>query len=231
MYIDTFDTMAVHGGTYASYWGAIGTDATISQTITANAGDQVVIDFWYAERRRLGRSLPVQLRRADAGGVHQRHGRTRRWTEMTFPVTVMNTNPVLMFSSHNNPAYDYIDDVSVCVTPGGPGACCAANGTCFASARRNPCTGGFFAGLDSDMHGRALPAHVVGACCNNATGGVLVRRLRLVPAADVLGRRNALLAQYLPDPGACCDDNAGTCSVATSGTCSGRTGRWFGVRD
>ena len=224
VYATTFDNVAVHGGTYASYWGAIGTDATISQTITANAGDQVLIDFWYADN---GGSADHFLCSFDGQTLVEFTNDTAHtaWTEMTFPVTVMNTNPVLMFSSHNNPAYDYIDDVSVCVTPGGNGACCAANGTCTISTPSSPCVGGVFGGVDSACSGAGGGCPVAaGACCNSLTGAcAYVAGSGACGGAGVYSGDHTVCSPNTCASGACCNDGTSACTAGGSVCPAGST--------
>jgi Carbohydrate binding domain len=114
------NTADPHTGTYAAYFGATGSfDDTISQTLTNMvAGQTYTVSFWLAHPFAVSTndfsaywgtvSTPqsVNLLSLVSSGLFP-------YTQYTFTETAAQTSMVLTFSGRENPAYFYLDDVSV----------------------------------------------------------------------------------------------------------------------
>src|SRR5207237_1409749 len=62
------------------------------------------------------------------------------WTPYSFTVAAAANNPVLEFIFYNPPAFDYLDDVSVCISP-------ACRGVCVGGSPCESINSGFETGL------------------------------------------------------------------------------------
>jgi hypothetical protein len=171
VYTGSFAGFTPHGGAHASYWGSITTDASIQQTIGANAGDTVTIGFWYGIAG--GGSNDHFLATFDGQTLFEVNNDTGHttWTQFTFgPIIVSANNPVLSFASHNNPSYDVLDDITVCITPAPMnGACChASNGRCSLVTAAQCPAGDSFMGVSSSCTPSPCAAAQPGLCCRGA---------------------------------------------------------------
>jgi hypothetical protein len=120
------ETGGAHGGDDLAYFGPISPDTGgIEQTVVANAGDVVTVDFWYLiDADAIPNSFTASL--AGEALVSLTDDVTNTvWTEFTFTRTLAVSNPTLSFIFQNDPAFTFLDDVVVTVTPGGPA--CYAN--------------------------------------------------------------------------------------------------------
>ncbi len=113
-----------HGGTYESHFGPVGSTGGVTQMVTANAGDMVTVNFWYACNTTTPNSFS-----ADLGSTHLidftddlNH---QDWTFFTFTIPAPTANPVLTFTARHDPQYVYLDDIQVCLQP--QGSACYAN--------------------------------------------------------------------------------------------------------
>jgi hypothetical protein len=113
-------------GTYCAHFGPIGSTGTIQQVVPAHAGDTVTIDFWY---QCVPGTTNINSFSADFNGQNLAAFNAdmdhQTWTEFTFQRVAASDAPVLSFSFQNDPSYDYLDNVVVTVTAGGP--------TCYAN--------------------------------------------------------------------------------------------------
>ncbi len=138
-----------HSGTHFLSTGPTVTPAAegISQTISANPGDIATISYYYSnDTRNMGLNEfkvvfdGVTLIDLVNDAAHS------AWTRYTFTAMVTHANPTLSFLVYNGPAWDGIDDVSVCVVSSPRGVCCRG-ATCNAAiADQATCLGSIPAG-------------------------------------------------------------------------------------
>ena len=133
--------VGTHSGSAAAFFDAP-LQNSITQTVAANAGDEVVITFWYQAfstsnsfSASFGGNTLLTLTNDTAHDA---------WTQFVFPVVAPVNNPSLTFTVSNFPGATYLDDVSACVTS--HGVCCRG-ATCNASVGPDGCvTSGTHAG-------------------------------------------------------------------------------------
>ena len=137
----TFDSLTPHGGSYAGAFGPVGSAGGISQVIPANPGDAILVSFWYAANSGGGTVNNSFSATIDGQPLVSYTNDTvhTAWTLFTFGVVSTSTNPTLVFTFSNAPAYDFLDDVSACVTP-------ACNGSCASGSSCGALNGGFETG-------------------------------------------------------------------------------------
>jgi len=102
-----------HTGLYAAYFGAVGTqDDSISQTLATVAGQPYSISFWLAHPyTTTANDFHVFW---DGGQVFSTNGAANfGYTEFSTTQTASTSSTVIRFSGLENPAYFYLDDVSV----------------------------------------------------------------------------------------------------------------------
>ena len=140
VFTGTFATLAPHGGSHAAAFGPVGGAGGISQVIPCNAGDVVNISFWYAvdPGGTANNSFSAVF---DGNTLVSFNNDTTNtgWTHFTFGVIASVANPTLVFTLFNAPEYDYLDDISACVTP-------ACNGSCVSGSSCVGLNGGFETG-------------------------------------------------------------------------------------
>ena len=103
-----------HSGNFLAFFGAVGTTSGIMQTLTAPAGT-FNVDFWLAAggadgasffQASLGGNTFYTLN--DGGGFSYIH---------VVATVAAGTNPVLQFTSENNPSWWDLDDINVTAVP------------------------------------------------------------------------------------------------------------------
>jgi hypothetical protein len=162
----------VHGGTYVAHFGPVTTPGTISQVVTANPTDIVTIDFWYAVYTATG-STATNSFSADFDGQNlyavTNDTTNTAWTHFTYTVVAANANPTLSFTLRNDPSYDFLDDITVCVAPG-VGACChPANNRCSLVVQSSCPAGDNFMGTSTVCVPTPCSATAAGVCCRGST--------------------------------------------------------------
>jgi len=124
--VDNFASRGpAHSGNFHAVFGPIGSTGGIQQVIPAQAGDSVAIGFWYRADPNFTNSFSADFDGHNLVSYVNDASHTS-WTQYTFTVTVGANNPTLSFTFRNDPAYDHLDDVTACVTPGNH--CCWTNG-------------------------------------------------------------------------------------------------------
>jgi len=114
---DGVATASPHSGTYAGFFGAIGTASTLSQTIATTAGALYNLDFWWLPSGdnpaffsvTWGGSTLFSLNNAPASG----------YTQKTFlSLAGQAGSTTLTFTLQDNDGFQFLDDVRVTsVTP------------------------------------------------------------------------------------------------------------------
>jgi hypothetical protein len=107
-------SVQVHAGTYAAYFGATGTqDDSISQTLATVAGQSYTFSFWLDHP--FGRSTNDFSAFWDGGApvLSLTNSLLFPYTQYSFTETALTSSTVIRFSGLENPAYFYLDDVSV----------------------------------------------------------------------------------------------------------------------
>jgi hypothetical protein len=109
-------TNNVHSGTYAGWFGAVGSDGYLSQILTTSAGASYTLDFWLTNLGAPtndfsvswdGGTALLSLVNADPFG----------YTEYTFSGLVGTGADTLSFAIRQDPSYYALDDVSVSTGP------------------------------------------------------------------------------------------------------------------
>ena len=106
-----YDYTAAEDGAFYSVWGAVGSDITISQTLSTVAGAQYTVSFWFAS---VGDSPSdfsaswdgtplLSLTNPNTGA---------NWMQFTFQVTGTGSD-TLTFAGRDDPAWMALDNVSV----------------------------------------------------------------------------------------------------------------------
>ena len=104
-----------HEGNFQAFFGPVGSTGGISQTIPGNAGDQFNVSFWLynfgGTPNFFEASLDGQVitSMTDAAGFE--------YTQFAGTITVNNANPVLRFTTQQNPSFWLLDDVRVTLVP------------------------------------------------------------------------------------------------------------------
>ncbi len=103
-------TGPIHGGTFGAYFGPPA-NGGIQQTLTAAAGTQVTLDFWYQAQGS------TNFFKCELGGqtlaTFTNDTTHAAWSNLVFNVTLAAANPVLKFTFSNATARSYLDGVKV----------------------------------------------------------------------------------------------------------------------
>ena len=158
----TFDGITPHGGGFQAAFGPVTSTGGIQQTIPAHAGDMVTIGFWYAAVGTPNSFDCTFDGNSLVGFTNDTAHPT--YTQFTFPVTVSADNPALMFTFANPPAYDFLDDVTVCIQSAASSMCCRGSTCNTTITSAAACTGSLVAGQTAGA------AFVSSASACNATG-------------------------------------------------------------
>jgi hypothetical protein len=109
---------APHSGTYAAYFGPVGDTATISQEIPTVAGTQYTVDFFLANPVG-GTPNFFQVQFGTASFSLTNFGVAFGWQEFSFTETATGSQTPLSFTFQNDPAYWFLDDVTISSSGGG----------------------------------------------------------------------------------------------------------------
>ena len=109
------ETVNVHSGTYAAFFGPTSSDGGINQTLSTLAATPYTLDFWLQNRDTSGNNrFSVSF-----GGttlLSLTNAPAFSYTHYTF-TTTPGANALLQFSFYNPPVYWDLDDVSVNAVP------------------------------------------------------------------------------------------------------------------
>jgi hypothetical protein len=103
-----------HSGNCEAYFGPVGSDGGIQQTLNTVAGEQYVFSYWNAMDGGPTNDFRVYWNSTlldsftNAGSFD--------WTQHSFTVTAVG-NDLIEFSTRQDPSYIGLDDVSVVATP------------------------------------------------------------------------------------------------------------------
>ena len=105
-------------GACAAYFGAIGADATLQQSLTTVVGGQYLVRFAF----QADGSKPSDFTALWGGQtlysvVNPPAPATPGYTYFSFAVTAASSTSTLSFNVRNDPGYLYLDDVSVTAVP------------------------------------------------------------------------------------------------------------------
>jgi hypothetical protein len=124
-----------HSGTFSAWLAGLGVDGILTQTIPTIPGDLYRFSFWEATDGGTPNDFSAKF-----GGVtvfSVRNDTTHGYVLHTFTVMATSTSTVIQFAGRNDPAWNYLDDVSVVdltnppafgaanwfvAPPGGPGS-------------------------------------------------------------------------------------------------------------
>jgi len=106
-----YDYTGAQDGIYYAYLGPVGSDGTLSQTVTDVAGAQYTISFWFASvgdnpsdfSAYWDKTTLLSLTNPNTGSA---------WTEYTYTVTGTGSDN-LTFAFRDDPAFMALDNVSV----------------------------------------------------------------------------------------------------------------------
>jgi hypothetical protein len=105
-----------HTGNYYVFFGAVGADATISQTVTTALGENYTLSFWLAGNGSGYSDLNLYW---DSSLIATIGSPIPSQPYMQYTYTVQGTgSDTLTFGLRNDPSYDALDDVSL--TPASP---------------------------------------------------------------------------------------------------------------
>jgi hypothetical protein len=106
-------------GTYSAYFGPVGDTATIAQTITTTPGQQYNLSFYLANPVG-GTPNYFSVQFGTASFSFTNFGTAFNWQQFTLSTVATGDQTSLSFTFRNDPAYWFLDDVSV--TQGGSGS-------------------------------------------------------------------------------------------------------------
>ena len=103
-----------NSGSFGAYFGAVGSQGGIQQTIGTCAGCTYTLDFWMANDGGDPNSVTISfdgltlVNASNVGGFG--------YTQFTFAGLQVGDNANLAFAFQQNPAYYHLDDISVTLT-------------------------------------------------------------------------------------------------------------------
>ncbi len=109
---------APYQGTYAAYFGPVGDTATISQEIPTTVGAQYTLDFYLANPVA-GTPNYFSAQFGTASFSLTNFGAAFGWSEFSLSDTATSSQTEISFTFRNDPAYWFLDDVSVSSSGGG----------------------------------------------------------------------------------------------------------------
>jgi hypothetical protein len=109
---DYIDTQHAHSGSYDLALGAINAEYQVYQNIATTAGQTYQVQFWLENPYG---GTPSNLTASFGGDTLLSLSNTNAqgYTEYTYDVTATSSSSQLLFVAEQNPAYWYLDDVSV----------------------------------------------------------------------------------------------------------------------
>lgn len=105
-------------GTYSAYFGPVGDTATISQMIPTTPGDTYSLSFYLANPVG-GTPNYFQASLGTASFSFTNFGVAFNWQQFTLSTVATSDETQLSFTFRNDPAYWFLDDVSVTQSGGG----------------------------------------------------------------------------------------------------------------
>lgn len=111
-------TGIAHSGTYAGFFGQVGTTGTLEQTLTTVAGQNYSLSFWLSNDGGPTNSFEASI---DGGALLTLNDSPPfNYTHYTFNFTASGTSADLAFTFRQDPAFWYLDDISVAESTGAP---------------------------------------------------------------------------------------------------------------
>jgi hypothetical protein len=106
-----YDYSGAQDGNFYSVWGAVGSDASISQTLTTVAGAQYTISFWFASVGDNPSDFSVSWDGTQLLSLTNPNTGSN-WTQYTFQATGTGSD-TLTFTGRDDPAWMALDNISV----------------------------------------------------------------------------------------------------------------------
>jgi hypothetical protein len=103
---------APYDGTYSAYFGPVGDTATISQTITTTPGDTYTLSFYLANPVG-GTPNYFSASLGNSSFSFTNFGVAFNWQQFSLSTVATGDQTTLSFTFRNDPAYWFLDDVSV----------------------------------------------------------------------------------------------------------------------
>jgi hypothetical protein len=103
-----------HSGLFAAQLGPVGSDGTLSQTLSTNIGDRYEVSWWFVHDTGAGPTNDFSA--SFAGNTLFSQNNTflpNIWTNYIFDITATSTSSLLQFNFRQDPDYQGLDDVSV----------------------------------------------------------------------------------------------------------------------
>jgi len=120
---DGVDTFYPHTGAFQAYFGS-GTASGIRQSLTANAGDRLIVQFWITtDFGDVPNTCTVTLDGQPVADLA--NFRNTIYRSFSATITVTSANPELVFTLMNASDYFELDDVTVTLDGTSPGLCAA----------------------------------------------------------------------------------------------------------
>jgi len=105
-----------HSGNFLAFFGAVGTTSGITQTLTASAG-LFNVDFWLASGGNDGASFFQASLGGNTFYTLPGGGGGFSYIHVVMNNIAAGANPVLQFTSENNPSWWDLDDINVVAVP------------------------------------------------------------------------------------------------------------------
>ena len=105
-------TSNAHSGTYAAFFGQVGSTGSISQLLNTAAGQSYDISFWLMNGSAGKNSFDVSFDGQPAGVSFNNFG-SLSYTKFTFSGVASGNGSLLTFDFRQDPSFWYLDDVSV----------------------------------------------------------------------------------------------------------------------
>ncbi|MEO8725589.1 MAG: carbohydrate binding domain-containing protein [Acidobacteriaceae bacterium] len=104
-------TFMPHTGTYSAQLGPVGSDGTLSQTISTVAGDAYTFSFWLAAESGTPNDFSAMFDGNTLLSITDTPGFD--YTLFTYNVVASSNSSTIEFGFRDDPAYFFLDDVSV----------------------------------------------------------------------------------------------------------------------
>jgi PEP-CTERM motif len=110
-FTDTNFDEGSNSGSYAAYFGRIGSLDSISQTVATTPGESYTFSFYFASDG--GTPNEFQAYFGDTQVFESQNAPAFSYTLESFTVAATDINTTIMFSGQNDPGWQALDDVSV----------------------------------------------------------------------------------------------------------------------
>jgi hypothetical protein len=110
------DGFTPHTGSYAAFFGSVGSFGTLSQSFATNAGGSYLFSFWLANGSGVPNSFEVHW--AGSSLNSQVNASSFGYTFYSYGVTAQAATTTIEFQFRHDPSYWDLDDVSVTAVPG-----------------------------------------------------------------------------------------------------------------